>query len=200
MQKTKGRICLFDFLNFYYCRLHTHLRFTTKVYLTFWISTIVDSKSLGLNLKRVYLTFWISTIVDWKGPREEITPVKVVICFQISIFVTAKTTHESTNTHDLQLWFAFKLVSLLRQKQLKASPPRWQWRKRLQCHRRTGNHHTYSGYCFLSRWIVRMQARPCALRWSKWTITALRRKSYAETQESTWHRWQSHSKKHQKIG
>ena len=54
---------LFDFLNFYYCRSLLASLFEVIVYLTFWISTIVDNKS-RLPDWAVYLTFWISTIVD----------------------------------------------------------------------------------------------------------------------------------------
>ena len=71
----------------------------------------MKSKRLWFAFKLVSLLRQKQHIQDWWAANG------VVICFQISIFVTAKTTTRQANPNPSQLWFAFKLVSLLRQKQ-----------------------------------------------------------------------------------
>ena len=66
----------------------------------------------------MWFAFKLVSLNHWKqqgGNQQE--KQHVVICFQISIFEPLKTTTDSVSTSSLQLWFAFKLVSLNHWKQ-----------------------------------------------------------------------------------
>ena len=66
---------------------------------------------LWFAFKLVSLTHWKQQV--WHQSKTS----NVVICFQISIFDPLETTHRSDSENILQLWFAFKLVSLTHWKQ-----------------------------------------------------------------------------------
>ena len=66
----------------------------------------------------MWFAFKLVSLNHWKQPIHYAfyTP-SVVICFQISIFEPLETTFPHQYTHKVQLWFAFKLVSLNHWKQ-----------------------------------------------------------------------------------
>ena len=67
----------------------------------------------------LWFAFKLVSLNHWKQPFKEVEEeVKVVICFQISIFEPLETTRQNIKSTVLELWFAFKLVSLNHWKQL----------------------------------------------------------------------------------
>ena len=70
------------------------------------------------NMIQLWFAFKLVSLNHWKQlwvtrPLHS----RVVICFQISIFEPLETTTEQTTTSSVELWFAFKLVSLNHWKQ-----------------------------------------------------------------------------------
>ena len=80
---------------------------------TTYISSEEYCHWLWFAFKLVSLNHWKQRIRIYLKERP------VVICFQISIFEPLETTHEGRNRERMQLWFAFKLVSLNHWKQLR---------------------------------------------------------------------------------
>ena len=73
-------------------------------------------------LVKLWFAFKLVSLNHWKQLiRRRRFRLRVVICFQISIFEPLETTVGSSTTTSLGLWFAFKLVSLNHWKQLPLS-------------------------------------------------------------------------------
>ena len=67
---------------------------------------------------RLWFAFKLVSLNHWKQQTwMQQVPILVVICFQISIFEPLETTVWQTENAIIQLWFAFKLVSLNHWKQ-----------------------------------------------------------------------------------
>ena len=67
---------------------------------------------------RLWFAFKLVSLNHWKQRNSALAfALKVVICFQISIFEPLETTSTSLATYISSLWFAFKLVSLNHWKQ-----------------------------------------------------------------------------------
>ena len=70
----------------------------------------------------MWFAFKLVSLNHWKQRMLRIViHLSVVICFQISIFEPLETTEWNKYTKQIQLWFAFKLVSLNHWKQLQNS-------------------------------------------------------------------------------
>ena len=68
---------------------------------------------------QLWFAFKLVSLIHWKQPLTQLSRRRiVVICFQISIFDPLETAIKDTTVYGYQLWFAFKLVSLIHWKQL----------------------------------------------------------------------------------
>ena len=67
---------------------------------------------------QLWFAFKLVSLIHWKQPLTQLSRRRiVVICFQISIFDPLETAIKDTTVYGYQLWFAFKLVSLIHWKQ-----------------------------------------------------------------------------------
>ena len=74
--------------------------------------------SIWSYVYRLWFAFKLVSLNHWKQQTwMQQVPILVVICFQISIFEPLETTVWQTENAIIQLWFAFKLVSLNHWKQ-----------------------------------------------------------------------------------
>ena len=93
-----------------------------KVVICFQISIFEPLETTRYDIvsicTRLWFAFKLVSLNHWKQRNEIFVMCRlVVICFQISIFEPLETTAKFNFKRDVQLWFAFKLVSLNHWKQ-----------------------------------------------------------------------------------
>ena len=113
-------------------QLYSDKKHTVSVVICFQISIFEPLETTPLMNRWTNLSLWFAfklvSLNHWKqqDPVKPTHPI-VVICFQISIFEPLETTMDGSEYERVELWFAFKLVSLNHWKQLNV-PGQRSWR------------------------------------------------------------------------